>query len=332
MPTPFERLKEGAKKTKEKIEAFDRKIRERFHESALYTFGRPIGREKGSEPKFWGSWKGRVARAIVEYGPLSWGQLRDITGLSKDTLNKVLSEMYDALAIERREDGTYWLSYELYKEYQEFLRIAPEEILSDRPNIEEDQSAVVFNEAEQSSILFLESEQEELVTWIDNWKNLENLEFPLEPQHFYLTRRHLDDLSKKIISQARKEVMVVNPFVQQCDLSNTIREVADAGKTVLLITRPAGLEKNESYRKAMKNYHQSLRKAGVYLVENKTVHAKIIVVDRRVAIVSSMNFYATSSGGQSWEAGLVTVNQSVVENVADSVMKLSEAYESHIST
>ena len=35
------------------------------------------------------------------------------------------------------------------------------------------------------------------------------------------------------------------------------------------------------------------------------IYAKIIVVDRGVTIVSSMNFYAGSSDGKAWETGRV---------------------------
>ncbi|MHA2315013.1 MAG: phospholipase D-like domain-containing protein [Candidatus Hermodarchaeia archaeon] len=62
--------------------------------------------------------------------------------------------------------------------------------------------------------------------------------------------------------------------------------------------------------------------------QDNTVHAKLLVVDRRVAIVSSMNFFAASTAGQSWEAGLVSVDETVVENITDTIMKLKEEAES----
>ena len=71
-------------------------------------------------------------------------------------------------------------------------------------------------------------------------------------------------------------------------------------------------------------YQKILQQAGVKIYNNKKVHAKVIVVDRALAIVSSMNFIVQSSGGQSWEAGLVTIDPSVVEDVVNSILNLLE--------
>ncbi len=43
-----------------------------------------------------------------------------------------------------------------------------------------------------------------------------------------------------------------------------------------------------------------------------------------MAIVSSMNFTGLSEGGSSWEAGLVTKEDGVVESVIDSILRLIE--------
>jgi hypothetical protein len=37
-----------------------------------------------------------------------------------------------------------------------------------------------------------------------------------------------------------------------------------------------------------------------------------------------MNFYSGSSGGSSWEAGLVSVEETVVENMANSILNFIE--------
>ena len=50
------------------------------------------------------------------------------------------------------------------------------------------------------------------------------------------------------------------------------------------------------------------------------LHAKLIVIDRAVAIVSSMNFNASSSGGAAIEAGIVTVEPNIVKSVAQSIL------------
>jgi hypothetical protein len=46
------------------------------------------------EPKYWGSWKGRIATAIALDGEQTWNELLEKTGLTEATLNKVLAEMF----------------------------------------------------------------------------------------------------------------------------------------------------------------------------------------------------------------------------------------------
>ena len=52
------------------------------------------------------------------------------------------------------------------------------------------------------------------------------------------------------------------------------------------------------------------------------VHAKLIVVDRAIAIISSMNFYADSSAGVSWEAGLVSADSNIVKTIVNSFLNM----------
>ena len=59
-------------------------------------------------------------------------------------------------------------------------------------------------------------------------------------------------------------------------------------------------------------YHRALREDGIALAYNRDVHAKIVVVDRAAAIVSSMNLYPASATGVTWEAGIITIDEDVV--------------------
>jgi phosphatidylserine/phosphatidylglycerophosphate/cardiolipin synthase-like enzyme len=245
------------------------------------------------EPRYWGSWKGRVVKAIAIDRAQTWSEIRDHTGLTPDTLNKVLSELYDAKVIEKDKDSKYWVSKPLYKEYKKYFdsQVAPKESVK---------------------IEISEDEQRDLISWIDNWRKVKGLDFSLKPGHFYLEGRFLDDISKDLISNAKSEVIVVNPFVDKCGLSDTLRDAAQAGKKVRLVTRPPKDEK--------KKYHDILKGDKVRIFHNDDVHAKLIVVDRKVAIASSMNFYAGSSGGKSWEAGIVSIEDAIVETIVRSIL------------
>jgi len=65
-------------------------------------------------------------------------------------------------------------------------------------------------------------------------------------------------------------------------------------------------------------YHQKLKTEGISLTYKENVHAKLIVVDNVIAISSSMNFYPESSAGVSWEAGLISLDQQVVDSIVKS--------------
>lgn len=146
-------------------------------------------------------------------------------------------------------------------------------------------------------------------------KRLDHID--LKNKHFYLEGRFLDDFSKEIISHAKGEIIVVNPWIRDCDLSDTLREAAESKVSVTLVIRSTD-DSSEI------NYHNVLKKSGVQIYTNNKVHAKLIVVDRAVAIASSMNFIVQSSGGQSWEAGIVTIDPDVVEVIVNSVLKIIE--------
>jgi len=60
------------------------------------------------------------------------------------------------------------------------------------------------------------------------------------------------------------------------------------------------------------------------VVYNGRGHAKLILVDKSIAVVSSMNLISFSKGDSSWEAGLVTKEDAVVESIIDSIYQLLE--------
>jgi predicted transcriptional regulator len=233
-----------------------------------------------------GTWKGEVIKAIMMHGrPLEWRELQNATGLEEKSLNRALYELIDSEEI-HKVDKKYDLSKKLYTDYDKFFNLR----------------------------------KTELTSWIGQWKKVRKLDFSLEHEHFFLEGRHLDDFSKELISHAKSEVLVVNPFIQDCDLSNTLREVKKKGIEVQIITRSPHDDKYPEYLKRKQEYHAKLKQDGIALIYKEKVHAKLLVVDRAVAIASSMNFYPGSSAGVSWEAGLVSTDSKVVESVVQSTL------------
>jgi len=261
-------------------------------------------------PLFWGSWKGRVIKAIVIDSAETWSEILDSTGLSSESLNTALSELYAFDVILKTEEETYAVEPTVCNQYKEFFKL---------PGIAGTQ---------KTAAEFPTQRRDELAKWIDKWKDVKKLDFSSDYKHFFLWGRYLDDISKDLISHARSEVLVVNPYVDNCDLSNTLTEASKNGTIVQLVTRPPNIKQEPTYRRKKQDYHKKLKEAGIVLIYNEMIHAKIIVVDRAVAVVSSMNFYSASSSGSSWEAGLITLEIAVVESIANYVLELVEKPES----
>jgi len=146
-----------------------------------------------------------------------------------------------------------------------------------------------------------------VVDWVNQWRLNENVESNLN--HFYLEDILLYEFSKKLIENANMEILVSNPFVKKCYISKALRVMSRKGIDVKLITR------------SNSNYIKKLSENGISLTFDESVHAKLIVVDRCVGIASSMNYYAGSTGGELWEAGLVTIEETTVQSIIDSILK-----------
>lgn len=260
-------------------------------------------------PIYWGTWKGRIIRAIAIDRAFTWDALRDITGLSRQSLNETLSELYTAQALFKNDLGEYRVSRNLYNEYiAYFNELENQKVKIDEPTrISKDQ-------------------QSNLINRIDAWIEFRGLEISLSPRHFYVEGDMLDDITKDMISQSTKEVLIVNPFVEKCNLSDCLIESSISGKEVILVTRPP--QKNGAYTDRTEEYHKIISDSGVKIIYNRSARAKLVVLDRAVGIVSSMNLYSTSTAGTSWEAGIVTIDDRVVEPVTNSILGLIESPES----
>lgn len=234
-------------------------------------------------PPHWRSWKGDVIRSIVsQERPLTWTELRQATGLEEKSLNTALSELLSAKEIYKTVGRRFKVSSRLYSNYADFIH----------------------------------KQKNELVEWIDKWKEVRTLDFTLEHKHFFLEGRHLDDFSKELIAHAKSEVLIVNPFIQDCDLSNTLKDAKDRGIKVVIVTRPPS-DRSPEYLKSKQEYHRRMESVGIIMFHSEKVHAKLIVVDQTVTIVSSMNFYADSSAGVSWEAGLISTDERIAKTITD---------------
>jgi len=265
----------------------------------------PTNAEK---PKYLGLWKGRIIEAVVLRGARTWDEIQKATGLDEEALNRALSELYDTKEI-KKTNGEYRVSYPLFKDYKEFFKNHQTSHESKRKEEKHPVTKPSYNKSD-------------LIKWINQWKEVKKLNFSLEPKHFFLEGRHLNDLSEELIDNAKSDVLIVNPFIEDCNLSKTLEDARNRGTNVTVITRPP--DEKDQHLKEKQEYHSKLKEHGVDLTYNRQIHAKLIVVDNSIAIASSMNFYSASSGGRTWEAGIISTEETVVRAMVNSIDKLRE--------
>ncbi len=159
--------------------------------------------------------------------------------------------------------------------------------------------------------------------WIEEWKINRKLTFSMEPQHFFLDGSDLDDLTKQIIKMAEEAILVANPFIEECYITDYLIRSAKNKVRVEIVTRQPTKEEKSFLRKT--ECHSKLTSKGITLHYDNQIHSKIITVDNKVAIVSSMNFYSGSSGGFSKESGIVSIDRGVVESASSYIKNLFDA-------
>jgi phosphatidylserine/phosphatidylglycerophosphate/cardiolipin synthase-like enzyme len=278
-----------------------------------------------AEPPFYGTWKGRVLEAIAVENIRDWNGIWEYTQLQSDNLNKALSELYNLDIITRQEDNhLYWIKdIVLLHQYREYF-----------DHINDDYKAPLIQHEEPKEITLKRAlpKDENLANFVVEWRAFKNLSFSLDARHFFLEGTYLDDLSKDLIRRAKKEVLLVNPFVVECNLSNTLIDAVKNKAKVTVITRsPSGFGFDNRFDRPevieeKQKYHETLIKEGIKINYEPRIHAKLIVVDNQIAIISSMNFVTSSSGGSSWEAGMISIDDSIVNSVHKTILDLLKKF------
>jgi phosphatidylserine/phosphatidylglycerophosphate/cardiolipin synthase-like enzyme len=271
-----------------------------------------------AEPPYYSSWKGRVLEAIALENIRDWIGIQEYTQLTEENLNKALSELYNLDIIEKRkENGAYWIKdievVHLYRNYFEDL---------------DEYKTPLIQHKEPKEIVLEKAlpKDENIASFVVKWRELKNLSFSIDARHFFLEGTYLDELSKDLIRRAKKEVLLVNPFIDQCNLSQTLAIAGTNKAKVLVITRDPLEDKYPERREEKRAYHEELKKKGIIINYDPRIHAKLLVVDQQIAIISSMNFILTSSGGSSWEAGMISIDDSIVKSVHTTIHELLKKF------
>jgi len=247
-----------------------------------------------NEPIYWGSYKGRIIKAIAVDGGRTWTDLQELTGFNPKTVNTVLAELFNTDSIHKTKDGEYRVAKDIYKQYIQYFNSDDK----DPPQV-----ALKVKEEDQKQIL------REFQSYVD----LKKLQ--LNDNHIFLDGSNLEGLNNHLVENAQKELLIVNPFLGKTNILDSVRGKSKDGIKVKILTRSPSSERNGEAAEKKTEFVSALHENDIEIFLNDYIHAKIMVFDRGVAIISSMNLYPHSLAGGSWEAGIATSSSEVLNEI-----------------
>jgi len=281
------------------------------------------------KPRYWDTDKGKVLNAIVLSERRTRSEIRSITGYTDDELNQVLAELFISDLISKT-GPSYWIEdYDLFCEYRDYTQgNLDSEYLQKEHQERREQLKSYRDMTEAISEYVKENNYESNVIGKTIWWTVrENVRYYLYSEHFFVEGELLDRLCKDVIDFSRERVIIVNPFVDQCSLSDKLKTSSVDGKDITLLTRSPENERSHWVRESRRDYHNVLLQNGVKLLYNDRIHSKIIVSDGIFGIVSSMNFKSESSSGKNLEAGIVTWEKETMISLNSYIENLSQDFE-----
>lgn len=291
------------------------------------------------KPRYWDTNKGEVLKAIVNSQWRTFIEIQELSKLSQYVLRQVLVELINDEKISEAgndyspEKSKYWIEdYDLYCEYRDYLAGNYDSKYLTKEYREETKRREANAKFSEMFFDYIEKNQyEKTIIKTIIWESLrEGVKFKLLSEHFFVEGDLLDSLCKDVLDFSRKNVIVVNPFVDQCSLSDKLKDISGKGLDVTLLTRSPASEYSSRVRKLRKKYHDVLKKSGVKILYNDRIHSKIILSDGMLGIVSSMNFKSESSSGKNHEAGIITWEKQTIGLLSLNVENLLKDLETNV--
>lgn len=274
------------------------------------------------QPKYWGTWEGEIIKVLIQYDNefVNFKILETKTGLTPNGLKKALPRLYNDKVIQK--DGVRYLLIDenIKTEWKKFL----ETNLSKESN-QKKPVDIGFQEKKRVPEKEPPKTENELIQSLIKWVNDKPINITLESKHFFLEGMRLEEFTRDFIGKAKDEILVTNPYLDSCYLTTALQEARDRRVNVRIVSRRPTKDKNDVSKLEC---HATLRKKGVTIHYINTIHSKILVVDRKIAILSSMNLYSGSAGGGVLEAGIVSFEDKVVGSITKYITDLLEKTES----
>lgn len=250
-----------------------------------------------------GTLKGQVLKTIAVDGFRQWSEIRDSLGLTDEQLKPLIKELKREGLLEEKHGGlwveyNHWIGYQAY--YGDDWAIKKIAELKEEREEKERLVALMKKKEIENHLRY------RVLDWVKFKKITTNKIF----SHIYLKGDLMDSLLRDLIPLSKKEILVVNPYLQKSAICDLCTQGINKGVDVQVITRSPEKDQYPESRRAKMVYHKTLIESGVQLYYNENVHAKLFILDKQVLSASSMNLYSESIGGKLWEAGIVSIDPS----------------------
>ena len=260
-------------------------------------------------PKHWNTVKGEILNlmASMSFDSYSWGDIQqvDLSGLTQmlplpeaEIVVNLRELVRDGDVI--YENDWYQIHPELMKEYYDYIEYL---------------MTIDYGDERLDELHVFPIDSWNISLWTDAWLRIHSPDISLENAHFYLEGYLLDAYVKYLITKAEKTIIVVIPFLDMITPTKLLIEATRKNRIVVLVTRPPD-------KSSTRNFLNELSKAGITILYHKNLHAKLLLCDDEIAVVSSMNLLVGVTAGFSWEAGIITLDQKIVGMIKDSITNL----------
>lgn len=270
-----------------------------------------------SQPRYWDTNKGQVLYAIYKSQNRTWSELQTTTNFRDLELRLLLKELFDDELISKPGDA-YWIKdYDLYCEYRDYDNTITQESSAENDELNAQIEDLKLKWTPITEYLKEKFNAPNLIKTVLTWSMGKNINFDPWAEHFFVEGDSLDQISKCLIDGSQNSVLIINPFVDQCSLSDKLKNASTNEKEIVLLTRSPQSENYAKTRRTRKAYHDALFRSGVKILYNDRVHSKILIGDEVCGVLSSMNFKSESSSGKNHEAGLVTWQRETVVSLKE---------------
>lgn len=155
---------------------------------------------------------------------------------------------------------------------------------------------------------------------------LQMLERPIRfVGHRYLAGRALDNFISEMIGYAKRRIIIVSPFVHKIPITeklvrrkNEVKRDKKTSLNIVFFTKKPNPRDRFNYERNKEGVDY-LKDNDVDVIEKDKTHAKILIVDDELAVVSSFNFTSYPTVGDSWESGIVTFDIEIIDEILESL-------------